>query len=516
MKKVTITLLLTFGGLFPSVLLAAVTIPPDTVVVAGKQYDRGFVHCLFWGKHYRKVWAEPVKIPYLNLRTEAGGLAPTEKGGSYQTKNLRMVNPEGKEYVLRSVDKDPSQTLSAGMRNSFIGKMIRDQTSVVHPYGAMIVPPLAAAAGVFHAHTKYFIVPDDAALGEFRAEFANVFVMLEERGEGNWQDNPDFGNSAEIQSSRQVFKALIADNKNKADARKYLRSRLFDMWIGDWSRREDQWRWASYKTPNGGTLFKCIPRDRDHAFFKFNDGLFTWLTSKFVTSLQSFGPKIKNLKGLNEQAAPMDKSLLIFLTQEDFTQIADSLQMQLTDPVIENALKRWPENIYKLTGKEFESKLKTRRDQLPEVAKKYYKMLAKKVELPGSDKAEIFQLTGQKDGLLVEVFKPGNKSAPDSLIAGRVFKPDETKTLKIYGLGGDDKFEINGRGNLIKSVVIYDGAGQDEIKFKAEKKKPVTIMDSGDGNEIPKTKKIKVKNYIPNAQEFNGAGWLFRHRLYKF
>ncbi|MFC5270068.1 hypothetical protein [Adhaeribacter terreus] len=509
MKKYIFTCFLTFISLFPTVFAS----PPDTVVVAGKQYDRGFFHRLFWGTHYRNVWAEPIRVPFLDLTTEAGGLKPTEKGGSYQTKNLRLLDSSGREYVIRSVNKDASQTLSPQKRKSIIGRTIRDQTSVIHPYGAMIIPSMAEAAGVFHANPKYFVVADQQALGEFRSEFANMLVMLEERPEGNWETNPDFGSSKEIESSKRAFTKLIDNNKNKVDARRFLRSRLFDMFLGDWSRREDQWRWATYKMPNGGTYFKPIPRDRDHAFFKFNDGIITWLASLYATHLQTFGPKIKNLKGLNKTGAPMDRSLLVFLKKEDFKQIGDSLKMQLTDEIIENAVRTWPENIYKLTGKEFEKNLKKRRDQLPEIAEKYYSILAKNVEIPGSDKEDIFRITGSEKSLLVEVLKPGKKDQPDSLIASRTFYPSETKSLKIYGLGEEDVFEIRGNGNPLKKLIIYDGEDEDEIKFDAKKDKPIEILDSGDGNKIPDTKKLTIKKYQPKANEFSGKGWLLRHRL---
>ncbi|MBK0402843.1 hypothetical protein I5M27_07580 [Adhaeribacter sp. BT258] len=509
MKKYLFTCLLTFAGFFPTVFAAT----PDTVVVAGKQYDRGFFHRLFWGTHYRKVWAEPVRVPFLDLNTHAGGLKPTEKGGSFQTKNLRLLNPDGREYVIRSVDKDASQTLSPEKRKSIIGKVIRDQTSVVHPYGAMIVPPLAAAAGVFHANPQFFVVPSDPVLGEFQQEFANMLVMVEERPEGNWENNPDFGNSKEVVSSKKAFTQLVKENNNRVDAHAFLRARLFDMFLGDWSRREDQWRWATYKLPNGGTYYKPIPRDRDHAFFKFNDGVITWLASLYARNMQTFGPNIKNLKGLNRTAQPLDRSLLLYLTKAEFRQIGDSLKIALTDAVIENAVRQWPENIYKITGKEFEKNLKKRRDQLPKVAERYYHILAKEVEMPGSDESEIFRLTGAKKSLLVEMLKPGKKGKPDTLLYSRTYYPNETKSLKIYGLGEEDTFEFLGEGNPLRKLEIYDGEDEDEIIYKSKKNKRIDILDSGDGNKISETKKLKVKLYQPKANEFDGKGWLLRHRL---
>ena len=90
-------------------------------------------------------------------------------------------------------------------------------------------------------------------------------------------------------------------------------------------------------------------------------------------------------------AAPLDRSLLTFLSKEAFRQIGDSLKMQLTDQVIENAVREWPENIYKISGAEMEKNLKKRRDQLPSVAEKYYLILAKNIDLQGSDKKEKFK-----------------------------------------------------------------------------------------------------------------------------
>src|SRR5688572_12661436 len=74
----------------------------EITVIAGKQYDKSSFHTFLWGKHYRKDWATPVKVPLLYLDSVNGGLTAYEKGGGRQSKTLRLRNPAGKEYVLRS------------------------------------------------------------------------------------------------------------------------------------------------------------------------------------------------------------------------------------------------------------------------------------------------------------------------------------------------------------------------------------------------------------------------------
>src|SRR6185436_5377474 len=60
----------------------------------------------FWGKHYRKEWGTSVNIPVLDMKTFKGGLTPDKLGGGHQSKSLRVIAADGKEYVLRTVEKD--------------------------------------------------------------------------------------------------------------------------------------------------------------------------------------------------------------------------------------------------------------------------------------------------------------------------------------------------------------------------------------------------------------------------
>ncbi|MFD2719970.1 hypothetical protein ACFST9_14675 [Hymenobacter monticola] len=414
-----------------------VRVGPETVrTVAGAQYERGRLHRWLWGTHYRTIWATPVTVPVLHLATAVpGGFTPLREGGSFQTKNLRLETPTGRQYVLRSVDKDATHALPASLRDGWVGRLMKDQTSVIHPYGAYIVPALADAAGVYHTNPRLVYLGDDPGLGEFRASFANALYLLEERPDGDQRAVASFGRSARVVSSRQAFEHLRADNRHRVDARHYLRSRLFDMWLGDWSRREDQWRWATYARPDSAVLYRAIPRDRDHAFFKFDDGVLTRLISYVKANYQSFGREIRlaDVEGLNQAARPMDKSLLVYLTAADYQQVADSLRQQLSDAVIDRALQAWPAPVQALSAREFGDKLRARRSQLPAVAGRFYELLARDVELPGTDRAERFVVEGVEGRQLrVRVLDV----ASGALVGERTFDAQFTRRLHLFGLGG--------------------------------------------------------------------------------
>ena len=488
-------------------------------VAAGPQYKRSGLHNFFWGRHYRTLWALPVTVPVVNLRTAVpGGLIPVREGGSFQTKNLRLTDRNGVEYVLRSVDKDATKALPEGLQNGPIGRLMKDQTSVINPYGAYIVPRLARAAGVYHTNPRLVYVADDPDLGEFRQSFANALYLLEERPEGDQRTVASFGNSSRVESSRKVFTNLLASTQFRVEARQYLRARLFDMWLGDWSRREDQWRWASFEARGGGIRYRPIPRDRDHAFFKFNDGFFTHVIGWVKSNYQTFDEHIRlsDVEGLNRAARPMDKSLLVYLSREDFRQVADSLHQQLSPTVVREALSVWPKEVYGLVGAEFERKLNGRREQLPAVADKFYSLLAHDVEMPGTDQPERFVVdVPAPQQVRVSVYQR-HATRPDSLVGARTFRADETVTLKLFGLGGNDVFELRALPAPGISLGLYDGAGQDMVLGPAQPTTATrtTVFDSGDGTILTLPAAVKVKRYRPAADEFDAAGWLLRHRLY--
>ncbi|MCB2376930.1 hypothetical protein LGH70_05015 [Hymenobacter sp. BT635] len=507
----------------PSVGAPPVVSPDSTVrVAAGTQYLRGPIHRFFWGKHYRQLWATPVEAPVFNLRTAVpGGLTPVREGGSFQTKNLRLLDRNGGQYVLRSVDKDATKALPEGLRDGPIGRLMKDQTSVINPYGAYIVAPLAQAAGVYHTNPRLVYVADDPAMGEFRQSFANALYLFEERPEGDQRGVSSFGRSARVESSRKVFTTLMYNPQHRIDARWYLRARLFDMWLGDWSRREDQWRWASFPAAGGATVYRAIPRDRDHAFFKFDDGLLTHVIGWVKSNYQSFHQKIRlgDVEGLNRAARPMDKSLLVYLTAQDFEQVADSMQRSLSDKVIRDALALWPKEVYAQAGGEFDENLRGRRNQLKAVAAKFYELLAREIEIPGTDQPERFVIEPNGAGKVRISQYSLHAGRPDSLTGQRVFSYEQTRSIKVFGLGGNDVFELRGLPDHRFEIGIYDGAGQDVVHVTitpedADKPANVMIYNSGDGNTITAPKPVKVEAYVPAATEFDAAGWLLRHRLF--
>jgi len=435
----------------------------DTIVTANTNYNKaGSVKRLFLGEHYRKEWAAPVQLKVLNLDSTAGGLTAIKAGGGHQTKSLRLKGGDGKEYVLRSVNKDPTKALPPEFVGTFAADIVQDQISSSNPYVPPVVAALCQAAGIFHATPEIVFVPASPRLDTFINDFANTVCLFEERPSGNEEDNAAFGNSKSIINTEKLFEKLLTDNTNRVDQRSFLKARLFDIWIGDWDRHEDQWVWAAF-TENDKTIYKPIPRDRDQAFAKL-DGILPSMAQKpwAIRTTKNFGHKIHDVQGLAMSGNFLDHNFINELSLNDWLSVATELQQNLTDEKIENAFKLLPQNIYDISAKEIIVKLKRRRDDLATYTKDYYYFLSREVTVAGTQQKEFFEVTRMdNDSTKVAVYKIDNNNRQAGAIFQRTFLQSETNEIRLYGFGGDDKFNVSGNADKNILIRVIGGKGND-------------------------------------------------------
>jgi hypothetical protein len=89
-------------------------------------YDKpGRLHRWLFGENYRKEWAAETTLPVLRISEMKGGLTPLQLGGGMQSKSLRLADKEGKEWVIRSVEKSPDALLPEGLKQSFCARLAR-------------------------------------------------------------------------------------------------------------------------------------------------------------------------------------------------------------------------------------------------------------------------------------------------------------------------------------------------------------------------------------------------------
>lgn len=451
---------------FPvSVIAQDIVLKKDSTVTraAGPQFKASGWKQIWWGKHYRSDWQEPVSFPVIDLDASAGGLTPTKLGGGHQSKSLRLLGANGKEYILRTIDKNLDLLIPELFRDSYIHDIINDQISTAHPYGPIAVAALAESIGIYHTNPVIVVVPSSGRLGEFESTFAGKLCVFEERPSGKgWEKTPLTGNADDVINAETLIKKIRDDNDRSVDQKALLKVRLFDMIINDWDRHEDQWVWLAHKKDDK-TVYTAFARDRDQSFSK-TDGINLYFLSRpwLLQSVQNLDPKIKNVIGTSLAARYMDKNYLNKLSREDWTEVIQSLQQSLTDEAIRAAVNRMPANIVKISGEYVASRLIARRNDMMRFGLKYYEILNKEVDVAGTDKKELFhiqRLSSDELRLTVQKFK---NDQPGDTLYDRIFKNKETNKLYLYGLGEDDAFQVSGEAANRMKVTVNGGEGKDK------------------------------------------------------
>lgn len=498
-KRLLLITALCFVFLMASFVSSAQT---DSMTVAGNPSFKINGSKKFWmGKNYRLEWRTPIRVPVINLATEYGGLTPVKKGGGKQTKNLRLEDSQGREYSLRSVEKFiTAKTIPGQIESQAAADLINDGVSASYPYSNASIPVLAHAAGIPSGSIRLVYVGDDPKLGEFREEFKNMLAILETRLPDSVKKDFD---------TEEVVAKLKDDNDNEVDQKALLKGRILDMFIMDLDRHEDQWLWGAIDKDKG-KLYYPIPRDRDQAFF-VNHGVipgiakWPWL----VPQVQGFRVQAKNIKRFNWAARNLDRFFLNELNEQDWKQAVDLFVSQMTDDVIQNALDQQPNEIKHLRWNEIIEKLKARRQYLAGEVMQYYRFISENVDVVTSDKKELFDITLNDDAsVLVQIYKITNEGQQSTKMYERLFDPNVTKEIRLYGMGGDDKFTLKGSNDKIK-IRMIGGDGVDEFVNTTNSGETGIVYDlDSENNKVTGQLKTKLGNDTL-ANYYNRLGYKY-------
>ena len=415
----------------------------------------------FLGTDYRLLWTVPLEVEVLDLDGVAGGLTPIRTGGFGQSISLRFEGADGQEYAVRSVDKDPTRHLLAELRGTIAESVIQDQISAFLPTAALVVDGLLEATGVLHAPHTLVVIPDDPRLGEFREQFAGLLGMLVLQPDDGPSGAAGFAGSRQISNTETFQEALEEEPCDRADAEAYLEARMMDLVMGDRDRHAGQWRWARY--PEGDcNVWLPIPEDRDQAFVQ-QDGVMNWFIRRAQPQIGiKYEGVYPNIGGLTFNAWELDRLILAGLDQSDWDATAALIQSELTDAVIEDAVRRLPPEHYELIGERLTALLKQRRDGLGEATHEHYRLISRWTDVNATDEDEYAELEHLASGeLVVRVGvvdeSDGSRQPP---YFDRTFDPDVTEEVRLYLHGGDDVAEVQGEGARI--MVRIDGGGGDD------------------------------------------------------
>ncbi len=454
----------------------------ETTIAANPNYDRGgFLYRGLLGANRREMWSVESEYPIFDVTKIEGGLEPVRYGGRGQSNTLHLNGEDGKEFVLRSVDKQAGKVWSEELRQSFALDAAQDQFSMLNPFAALVVAELAKPIGVYHTNPEYFIVPDDPMLGGYGDLMAGELGLFERKPDNDMSDVSSVGNAEDVISSIDFLREVDNDIDHRVDQPLLARSRLFDMLIGDWDRHSDQWRWAAVEPEDEqGKIYQPIPRDRDVALMRL-DGLIPTLAKLGpFAQYQNFDYSYGNLKGLNLNSLGLTRRFTNQLSRDEWIKIAEDIKAKLTDAQIEQAVAAYPDEIEEKFGQETIEILKARRDQLPEIARIYSSQLDKVVTIPASHKRERILINIlDEDRIQVQVYKLTRKGNLREIYFDRTFNDAQTNELRIFAMGDDDEIIVSGNERPRINIRIIGGSGNDTfVDQNPEVRRNIDIYDT--------------------------------------
>jgi predicted phosphodiesterase len=439
-----------------------------------------------WGNHYRALYGQEITAKVALLDTLFGGLTPIRQGGGHQTRSLKLVAENGDEYTMRALKKSAVQLFQTvafkdkyvieEFKNTPAERLVLDFYTASHPYAALAVTDLADAAGVLHTNPMLFYVPKQSVLGDYNDVFGDELYLIEKKIKED-KSVEAFDGADDIESTADLFERLQKDEKYKVDEKAFIRARLFDMLIGDWDRHGDQWRWAEIKQANGDRIFKPVPRDRDQAFSNFDGNLFSALRKMVGASnqFQVYDDNLKNLKWMNNAGITLDRTLLKNSTLQDWLAEAAQIQQSITDTSIQTAFSKLPNEIKGSETDEIIQKLKGRRENLSDIARRYYVYLSSLGVITATDKDDIFDVERLKNGdTRIRVYRNKDGERAD-LMTDKTFSKSQTKEIWLYGLDDKDIFNVTGKSS--KNIKIRMIGGQNNDAYNIENGRKVTVYD---------------------------------------
>lgn len=432
---------------------------------ASLQYKATNSYKKWMGSNYREVWETPVKARVFNVAKEKGGLKVMKRGGGQQTKSIRLETKQGHQYVLRSLEKFAEGALPGEMKQTFAKDIVQDQISASNPYSAMPAAVLAEHAGVFHTNPEVVYVPQDPLLNHYKEDMRSGLFLFEERPAKDRSDVESFGFSKDIIGTEDVIEEITKSEDHQVDQHAVLRARLLDIYINDWDRHDDQWRWASFKD-SGKTIYKPIPRDRDQTFF-VNQGILPGIASSpfILPKLQNFQPRTKNVIGLAFNARYFDRTFLNQMDWEDWKNVNTELMSQMTPNAINEAMAAFPEEVKPLVADSTAKILLKRKKFMEDMAHELYLYLAKRINIPATDREDLFVIKRKNDNETeITVHHIKNDDSKGKIIYQRTIKTNETREIVCYGLDEEDRFEISGVVNKGPIIRIIGGQDKDVVE----------------------------------------------------
>ncbi len=434
---------------------------PDSIKEKSSIYNK------LWGKHYRKLYTLPITVTTINFDSFLGGVKVVSQADNFhglvledKEKHLYMLKPLGGSTSFLESDFFQEMYNKKDFNGTYLDTFIGDAYTIINPYTFLASDFMAQHLSLSSNNPRIYYIPkyttaDTIADGSYiQAKLVSI------------TDIPDINTKKNILSTTELLEVMRKDKSYFVDQHLYIRERLFDMLIGDWNKMPENWNWNAQRK-NDSILFSPIVIDRNHAFTKV-DGLFfkqmlSVLTLGFISNYEA---EFKKLKNFNKLGYELDLAIVSQSDESLWIQEAKWLKNNFTDQLIEEAFDKLPKGVESSETDNIKRILKARRDNVEELAHTYYRILQHNPIVTGTERDDHFIIDRSRpDSVHISIYD----SRKESLVFDKKYEKKTAKEIWLYGLQGNDHFEIKHDEGRPLKVLLITGEGENSYDFQSKK-----------------------------------------------
>ena len=464
-------------------------------IYSDKPKQHGGFYKWAWGKHYSNFYYQPVTVKATSLDHLAGGLKISGQLPSLHA--LTLVDKYQQPYLMKPLGGS-SSFLESGFfsdvyrredfKDTYLNDFITEAYTIIHPYTFLVAERLARTAelGDSNPYIVYLTRGNEADTIADGSSLTNKLVGISRL--------PDIDKEGILNNIDTLLDRMHKDNFVIVDQKLYIKARLFDMLIGDWNKISENWYWIP-TTKGDSTVYIPQTLDRSHAFSKVDGVFFKELLNMLgLGFISNYDGELKNVKKFNKLSYPLDIALTQNCTAAAWQQQAKELKSQLTDGAIDLAFSKLPQEIQTLETEQIKRNLKKRRDNLEDIALRYYKDTQKTPVVTGSEKSERFVIDqDDKRNLRIRIYD----KKTDRMTFDKLYTRKNTKEIWLYGLGGDDEFQVDKKKRNI-SLLLIGGKGEND--YNIANGKNVSVYEYKSEKDRLKEEVKTAKVIIPNDE----------------
>lgn len=432
--------------------------------------DKSRIYNLLWGKHYRDIYSVPITIPSTTFDIFKGGAKVTAQADNFhgllledKQKKLYLLKPLGGSTSFLESDFFQEMYNKKDFQDTYLDTFIGDAYTIINPYTFIASDYIAGQIGLSSNNPRIYYLPpytttDTIADG---SHIQDKLVSI--------TDIPDFNLKENIFTTAELLEMMQKDKFLFVNQQLYIRERLFDMLIGDWNKIPENWTWNAQI--NGDSIvFNPTVVDRNHAFTKVDGLLFKEMLAVLgLGFISNYDTGIKKLKKSNKLGYTLDRVVTAGCDETIWIQEANYLKKHLSDSLINEAFDKLPKGVECNEIIETKDILKARRNQVEELAKTYYNILQYNPIITGTLRADSFIIDrNNQDNTHIRIYDKER----GSIVFDKKYNKKAAKEIWIYGLGGEDHFEVNG----INSSKILLISGKEKNIYHLDSKNKVKIF----------------------------------------